>query len=86
LKKGAQFKSSSRSLLKSAADDFNNKYRFVERLTPADSSRSGVSDGLMGEHTADDLLGHDAGRGEKQFISPVLPESAWNSGPAPTGF
>ena len=69
-----------------AADDFNNKYRFVERLTPADSSRSGASDGLMGEHAAADLLGHEAGREEKQFISSVLPESAWNSGPAPTGF
>lgn len=67
------------------AAEFNNKFRFVERLTPADSSRSGVSADLSGASAPGDLLGHEAGRGEKQFISSVLPESAWNSGPAPTG-
>jgi hypothetical protein len=63
----------------------NDKFRFVERLTPADSSRSGVSAGLSGESAAGGLLGHGDGGGEKQFLRSVLPDSAWNSGPAPTG-
>ena len=62
----------------------NDKFRFVERLTPADSSRSGVSAGLSGESAAGGLLGHGDGGGEKQFLRSVLPDSAWNSGPAPT--
>ena len=68
------------------AHEFNNhKFRFVERLTPADSSRSGVSADLSGTSAPGGLLGHGARGGEKEYISSVLPDSAWNSGPAPTG-
>lgn len=56
----------------------NHKFTYVERLTPADSSRSGVSADISG-------LGHGDRAGEKEFFSSVLPDSAWNSGPAPTG-
>lgn len=65
-------------------DPFLDKYRFVERLTPADSSRSGDSAALLGENAPGDLLGHGEGLGAKEYISSVLPASAWGSGQAPT--
>ena len=65
-------------------DPFNKKFKFMERLTPDESYRSGDSAALLGKDIPADLLGHGEGRGAKEFISSVLPDSAWNSGPAPT--